>query len=93
MSRHETAVDHLGRLPSSALSRSRSAVETVGFWGAVLAPLGYLPALALDHSLGLIAPLLVLNAACLIVWHRHRPSHDAGVLAVVARAGLLGGDQ
>jgi len=93
MSRHETAVDHLGRLPSTALSRSRSAVETVGFWGAVLAPLGYLPALALDHSMELIVPLVVLNVACLIVGHRHRPSLDAGLLAVVARAGLFGGDQ
>lgn len=93
MSRHETAADHLGRLPSTALSRSRSAVEALGFWGAVLAPLGYLPVLALDHSLELIVPLAALNAACLIVGHRHRPSIDGGLLTVVARAGLFGGDQ
>ena len=93
MSTHERAVDRLGRLPSTALSRSRSAVEAVGFWGAVLAPLGYLPALALGHPIDLIVALAVFNAACLIAGHRHRPSLDAGLLAVVARAGSLRGDQ
>jgi hypothetical protein len=93
MGRHESAIDRLGRWPSIALSRSRTVVETLAFWGAVITPLAYLPVLSLNGSVELVGTLVTLNVACLLVGHRHSPSLDTGLLAALSSRRVEGGEQ
>lgn len=80
MSRHEPAAERFGRLSSNAVARLLTGVEAVAFWGGVLAPLGYLPVLAIDASSTTVAALLGVHVACLIVGHRHHPQFDGSLL-------------
>lgn len=80
MSRHESAADRFGRLSSNAVARLLTVVEAVAFWGGVLAPLGYLPLLAIDVSSSTVAALLGVHVACLIVGHRHHPQFEGSLL-------------
>jgi hypothetical protein len=71
--------------PSGALARlarvggpASEAVETVGFWAAVLLPLCYVPLLATGLSsgadAGLLAILVLLHVLALSAGHRHNRS-------------------
>jgi|AntDeeMetagen134_2_1112570.scaffolds.fasta_scaffold18548_2 hypothetical protein len=93
MRRHKSAIERIGRWPSIALSRSQAALEAVAFWGAVITPLAYLPALSLNGSAEVIATLLAVNVACLFVGYRHTPSLDAGILTALFRSTVDGGER
>ncbi|MXR53054.1 hypothetical protein GRX03_15760 [Halovenus sp. WSH3] len=62
--------------PDSPVSRiAVGTAERIGFWGTVLLPVAYLPALySLDGQTKLlaVAALVAVNVLCLLVGHRYR---------------------
>lgn len=87
MRRHETTAELLGRLFSVTAVRFVSIVEAVAFWGAVLVPIGYFPALVIGTPSTIVAAMVGLNVTCLVVGHRYRPGIDRGLLGLIAETG------
>ncbi len=66
--------ERIGPSPTLLSRVAFGAAERIGFWGAVLLPVTYLPVLyGFDDQTKLptLAALLVLNVLCLLVGRRH----------------------
>jgi len=56
----------------SAATRTGSAVRAAAFWTAVVLPFAVIGLLAVGASLAQVAPLLLCDAAALVVGHAYR---------------------